>query len=60
MKCRNTYCNGTTFVPVIELDNNRLIGVKCINCGARYSMEDIEVIQSLKRTGWNSVMWYLK
>lgn len=60
MKCKNTYCNGTGFAPVIEMDNNRLIGLKCINCGARYSMDEIDVIQSLKRTGWNSVKWYLK
>jgi len=60
MKCKNTYCNGTVFIPVIELDNNRLIGVKCHNCGARYSMDDIEVKKSLKRIGWNSVKWYLK
>jgi hypothetical protein len=59
MKCKNEYCKGKGFVPVIELDNNLLIGVKCINCGARYSMDEIEIIKSLKRVGWNSVKWYL-
>ena len=57
MKCKNPHCKGTGFVAVIEMDNNILIGVKCANCGARYSMEDIEVKKTLKRIGWNSVKW---
>lgn len=60
MICKNPYCKGTTFAPVIELDNNRLIGVKCTNCGARYTMDEIQVKESLKRVGWNSVSWCLK
>jgi len=60
MECKNQHCKNTNFVPVIELDNNVLIGVKCRNCGARYSMEDIEIKQSLKREGWNSVKWDTK
>lgn len=59
MKCKNTYCNGTTFTSVIETDNNRVIGLKCINCGARYTIEEIEVKESVKRIGWNSVKWFL-
>jgi predicted nucleic-acid-binding Zn-ribbon protein len=60
MECKNPHCKGTGFVPVIELDNNVLIGVKCRNCGARYSMDDIEIKESLKRDGWNSVKWGIK
>jgi len=55
MKCRNQYCKGTSFVPVIELDKNILIGVKCSSCGARYSIDEIEIKKELKREGWNSV-----
>jgi len=60
MKCKNPYCNSTNFIPVIELDNNVLIGVKCFNCGARYSMDDFEIKASLQREGWNSVKWGIK
>ena len=59
MKCKNKYCNGIGFVGVVEMDNNYLIGLKCVNCGARYSMKDIEILTSLKREGWNSVKWSL-
>jgi hypothetical protein len=60
MKCKNPHCNNIGFVPVIELDNNILIGMKCRNCGARYSMDDIEIKESLQREGWNSVKWGTK
>ena len=59
MKCKNPYCNGTVFIGVVEMDINRLVGVKCKNCGARYSMDEIEILRSLKRTAWNSVKWCL-
>ncbi len=57
MKCKNPHCQGTQFVGVVETDKNNLVGVKCMNCGARYSMEEIEILKSLKREGWNSVFW---
>ncbi len=60
MKCRNNYCKGTRFVAVIEMDNNVVVGLKCVNCGARYSMEEIEIKESLKRDYWNSVVWRLE
>jgi hypothetical protein len=60
MICKNPYCKWSNFIPVIELDNNHLIGVKCENCGARYSIEEIEIKKSLKRIGWNSVKWGIK
>lgn len=60
MKCKNPYCKSPNFVPVIELDTNKLIGIKCMSCGARYSMDDIEIKKSLKRLGWNSMVWTLK
>ncbi len=60
MKCKNPYCKATYFVAVIEMDNNRVMGLKCGCCGARYSIEEIEIKKSLKRVGWNSVKWYLK
>lgn len=59
MECKNQYCKFKAFVPVIELDNNILIGVKCTNCGARYSLDEIQVKKSVKRVGWNSVKWHL-
>jgi len=51
VKCKNPHCNSTVFMPVIELDDNRLIGIKCESCGARYSTDDIEIKESLKRSG---------
>jgi len=57
MKCKNPYCKGTQFVGVVEMDKNNLVGIKCMSCGARYSMEEIEILKSLKRKGWNSVFW---
>lgn len=59
MKCKNMHCNGTQFVGVIETDKNNLVGVKCMNCGARYSMDEIVILDSVKRIGWNSVSWIL-
>ena len=60
MECRNPHCKSKGFVSAIEMDTNKLIGIKCVNCGARYSMDDIEVKKSVKRIGWwNSVKWYL-
>ena len=60
MECKNPHCKWKVFVPVIELDDNRLIGIKCVSCGARYSIDDLEVKKSIKRTGWNSMKWGLK
>jgi len=61
MKCKNPYCKGVCFVAVIETDDNRVIGLKCKNCGARYSLDkDIEIKKSLRRSGWNSVKWKLE
>ena len=62
MRCKNPHCKFQTFVAVIEGDNNRVIGLKCDNCGARYSLRnDIEIKKSCKRDGyWNSVEWDLK
>lgn len=59
MKCKNSYCNGRRFVAVIEMDNNSVVGLKCDNCGALYSLDDdIEIKKSCKRDGfWNSVKW---
>ena len=55
MICKNPYCKSPVFVGVIEMDKNHLIGVKCVGCGARYSLQDIEISKRLKRIGWNSV-----
>ena len=62
MKCKNPHCKWQVFVAVIEQDDNRVIGLKCINCGARYSLDDnIEIKKSCKRNGyWNSVKWDVK
>ncbi len=57
MKCKNPHCKDTNFTAVIELDNNMVIGLKCNSCTARYSIDDIEIKGSLKREGWNSVIW---
>lgn len=59
MKCKNPHCQGTQFASVIEMDNKITIGLKCVNCGARYSIDEIEVKKTLKRTFWNSVKWGL-
>ena len=61
MKCKNPYCNATRFTSVIETDNNSVIGLKCMSCNARYSLDDdIEIKKSLKRIGWNSVKWKIQ
>ena len=63
MKCKNPHCGGIGFCAVIEPDNNRVIGLKCLNCGARYLTEDIEIKDKLKfdrKDAWNSVLWGLK
>ncbi len=58
MECKNPHCKWKTFVGVIEMDGNNLVGVKCVSCGARYSIEEIEIKKSVKREGyWNSVFW---
>ncbi len=60
MKCKNPYCKAGVFVAVIEMDDNRVIGLKCKSCGALYSLDDdIEIKKTLKREGWNSVKWKL-
>ena len=59
MKCKNQHCKSSNFVAVLEMDNNRLIGIKCMSCGARYQMDDIEVKKTVKRPYWNSVKWKL-
>lgn len=60
MKCKNPYCKSHTFVAAIEMDTNVIHGLKCRNCGARYSIDEIEVKKSVKRLGWNSVRWNLE
>jgi len=57
MKCKNPHCHAGQFCAVTESDNNSVIGLKCLNCGARYSIDDIEIKKSLKRVGWNSAKW---
>ena len=59
MICKNPYCKSPSFCAVIEPDNNRVIGLKCLSCGARYTIDDIEVKNSVKRPAWNSVRWKL-
>ncbi len=61
MRCKNIHCRGLVFNAVIETGDNRVVGLICSSCGARYSLtEDIEIKKSLKRTGWNSVQWTLE
>lgn len=60
MKCKNPYCNSTSFCAVIEPDNNMIMGVKCLSCGARYLSEEIEIKDKLtfnREGAWNSVHW---
>lgn len=60
MKCKNLHCQWKQFVAVIE-ENQTLVGVKCVNCSARYSMDELEILKSVKREGyWNSVKWGIK
>ncbi len=61
MKCKNIHCNGTSFCAVAEPDNHRVIGFKCLNCGARYLIEEVEIKDNIKREdSWNSAKWSLK
>jgi len=57
MNCKNPYCKNTSFCAVIEPDNYKVIGLKCLSCNAIYSIDDIEIKKSLKRIGWNSAKW---
>lgn len=59
MECKNPHCKWTVFIPVIEMDDNRLIGVKCASCDARYLMSELE-IKADRKGYWNSVIWDLK
>ena len=58
MKCKNQYCQGTSFIAVTE-ENQRLIGVKCWSCGTRYSSDELEIMVGVDRekSGWNSAKW---
>ncbi len=57
MRCKNPHCRGLNFIAVVE-ENSRLIGVKCSNCGARYSVDEFDILESVNREGyWNSVHW---
>lgn len=63
MKCKNPHCRSPSFCAVAEPDNNKVIGLKCLSCGARYLMSDIEIKEKLdfNRIGaWNSVIWDIK
>lgn len=58
MKCKNPHCEERNFVPVIEMDKNILIGIKCCNCGARYTENDLEIKINREEFG-SSVRWDL-
>lgn len=59
MRCKNLSCNGKLFVPVVELvDVQRLIGVRCVNCGAPYTVDELEIIA--ERRSWTSTRWRLE
>ncbi len=63
MKCKNKYCKDTSFCAIVEPDNYRVIGLKCLSCNARYLIEEVEINDKLtfKREGaWNSAKWSLK
>lgn len=63
MECKNPHCKNRSFCAIIEPDNNRIIGVKCLNCNARYLENEIEIKDKLEfdRKGlWNSVLWGLR
>lgn len=60
MICINPYCHGISFCAVSEPDNHRVIGLKCLNCGARYTLDDIQIKEKLeldRKQAWNSVLW---
>ncbi len=59
MECKNPHCQDKSFCAVIEPDSNRIIGIKCLSCGARYLAEDIEIKDKLsfnRKGAWNSVI----
>ncbi len=63
MKCKNPYCQNKGFCAIVEPDNNIIIGIKCLNCGARYLSDDLEIKKNLdfdRKKGWNSVIWGIR
>ena len=60
MRCKNQHCRGLSFIAVVE-ESLKLIGVKCYNCGARYSIDEFDILESVDREGyWNSVHWFVE
>ena len=63
MKCKNPHCRSTSFCAVSEPDNHRMIGVKCLSCGARYLASELEIKDKLdfdRKAGWNSMVFGIK
>ncbi len=62
MECKNSQCQAKSFCAIVEPDNHKVIGLKCLNCGARYLLEEVDIKDNLeiKRVGWNSAKWSLK
>ena len=60
MICKNQHCKDKSFCAIVEPDNNRIIGLKCLNCGARYLIDEVEIKKSVKRPYWNSMRWSLE
>lgn len=58
MECKNPHCRWKTFSGIVDTDTNRLVALKCVSCGAIYSMDEIEITKKLKREGWNSVQLF--
>ena len=49
MICKNPHCKSPSFCAVVEPDNNSVIGLKCLSCGARYTIDGIEGKTYVKR-----------
>ena len=58
MICKNPYCKWKAFSGIVDTENDKLIALKCMSCGALYSIDEIEIIKKLEREGWNSVQLF--
>jgi len=63
MKCKNPHCQNHKFCAIVEPDSNSIVGLKCLNCGARYLLSEVEIKDKLdfnRKGGWNSAVWGLR
>ena len=47
MKCKNPHCQNHKFCAIVEPDSNSIVGLKCLNCGVRYLLSEVEIKDKL-------------